>query len=131
MSSPNPVFVAGTATLAVTPGVPLPSSNVAQASISVVVTDSAGNTLPAVVLSGAETPVPWSYSATFASGPATAVATAPDTAGATIGSVGTYQFTVAAAPPAQTFTAPAGFGFVAAATSPAAAAVHAKASLKT
>lgn len=129
MSTPDPVFVAGIATLSVT-SQPLPTSNAAQASISVVVADSAGNTYPAVVLTGAETPTPWSYSATYASGPATAVATALDTSGATIGTPGSYSFTVQAAPPASTFNAPSGFAFVPAATNSATAAIHAAASVK-
>lgn len=118
MSSPAPVLVSGIATLSVTTQ-PLPSGNAPQASVSVVVTDSAGTVYPAVVLTGAETPTPWAYAATFASGQATAVATALDTAGATIGTPGSYTFNVAAATPPQTFSAPAGFGFVAAATSAA------------
>lgn len=131
MSTPTPVLVPGIATLSVTPGQQLPASNAAQASISVVVTDSAGTVYPAVILTGAETPTPWSYSATFASGSATAVATALDINGVTIGTPGSYTFNVAAAVPPATFTAPAGFGFVAAATSPATAAVHKAASVKT
>lgn len=130
MNTPSPVFVAGIATLAVV-SQPLPASNAAQASVSIVVTDSAGNTYPAVVLTGAETPTPWSYSATYASGPATAVATALDTSGATIGTPGTYLFTVQAAAPPSTFSAPSGFSFVPAATNSATAAVHAATSLKT
>lgn len=130
MSTPNPVLVSGLATLSVSTQ-PLPSSNAAQASISVVVTDAAGTVYPAVSLTGAETPVPWSYSATFASGPATAVATALDTSGNAIGSPVSLSFTVTPAAVPQTFSAPVGLGFVAAATSPATAAVHQAASLKT
>lgn len=131
MSSTSPVLVAGIATLSVSTGQPLPSGNAAQASISVVVTDGGGTTYPAVVLTGAESPTPWSYSATFASGPATAVASALDTSGAVIGTPGSYTFTVTAAVAPQTFTAPAGFGFVAAASSPATAALHRASTLKT
>jgi len=131
MSTPSPVLVPGIATLSVTPGVPLPAGNAPQASISVLVTDSAGTAYPAVTLTGAETPTPWSYSATYASGAATAIATALDTSGNPIGTPATYTFQVTAAPAAATFTAPAGIGFVAAATSTATAAVHKAASVKT
>lgn len=130
MSTPSPVFVAGIATLSVT-SQPLPSSNAPQASVSVAVTDSAGNSYPAVVLTGAETPTPWSFSATYASGSATAIATALDTSGAPIGTPGSYSFTVQAAAPPSTFNAPSGFTFVPAATNSATAAIHAAASLKT
>lgn len=129
MSTSDPVFVAGIATLSVT-SQPLPTSSGPQASISVVVTDSAGNTYPAVVLTGAETPTPWSYSATYASGAATAVATALDTSGNAIGTPGSYSFTVQAAAPPSTFNAPSGFTFVPAATNSATAANHAAASVK-
>jgi hypothetical protein len=107
------VLVPGIATLIVTPGVPLPSSNAAQASISIVVTDSASTVYPAVVLTGTETPTAWSFTATYAAGAATAVATALDTAGATIGTPASYPFTVTAKASAGTFNAPASFGFVA------------------
>jgi hypothetical protein len=130
MSTPNPVLVSGIATLSVTPQ-PLPSSNAAQASISVVVTDSAATVYAPVVLTGAETPTAWSYTATFASGQATAVATALDTAGNPIGAPNTISFAVTPAVTPQTFSAPTGFGFVAAATSPATAAIHQAASVKT
>lgn len=131
MSSTSPVLVAGIATLSVTTGVALPSGNAPQASISVIVTDSAGTAYPPVILTGAESPTPWAYSATFASGSATAVASALDTSGSVIGTAASYSFTVTAAAVPQTFTAPAGFGFVAAATSPATAALHKAATLKT
>lgn len=129
MSTPTPVFVAGIATLSVT-SQPLPSSSAAQASISVVVSDSAGNIYPAVVLTGAETPSPWSYSATYASGSASAVATALDTAGNPIGTPASFSFTVQAAAAPSTFNAPSGFSFVAAATNSATAAIHAATSKK-
>lgn len=130
MSSTNPVLVSGIATLSVTPQ-PLPSGNAPQASVSVVVTDSAGTVYPAVVLTGAETPTAWSYSATFASGSATAVATALDTSGNVIGTPASFSFTVTPAVVPQTFNAPSGFGFVAAGTSSATAALHKAASVKT
>lgn len=131
MSSPSPVLVPGIVTLSVTPGVALPAGNAPQASISVIVTDSAATVYPAVVLTGAETPTPWSYSATYASGAATAIATALDTSGAPIGTPASYTFEVVAAAPPATFTAPAGIAFTAAATSPATAAVHRATSVKT
>jgi hypothetical protein len=130
MSSPSPVLVSGIATLSVATQ-PLPSGNAPQASVSVVVTDSGGTVYPAVVLTGAETPTPWSYAATFASGAATAVATALDTSGNPIGSAATLSFTVTPAVTPQTFSAPSGFGFVAAASTPATAALHKAASVKT
>jgi hypothetical protein len=85
----------------------------------VVVTDSAGTVYPAVVLTGTEQPTAWAYSATFASGAATAVVTALDINGADIGTPATYSFTVTPIGVPTTFTAPAGFGFVAS-TPPAA-----------
>lgn len=130
MSTPSPVLVSGIATLSITTQ-PLPSGNAPQASVSVVVTDSSGVPQAPVVLTGAESPTPWAYAATFASGPATAVATALDTSNNPIGSVATLSFTVTAAVAPQTFSAPTGFGFVAAATSPATAALHKAASVKT
>jgi hypothetical protein len=59
------------------------------------------------------------------------VATALDTSNNPIGSAATVSFTVSPAVTPQTFSAPTGFGFVAAATSPATAALHKAASLKT
>ena len=130
MSTPAPVLVAGTVTLSVTPGQPLPAANAAQKSITVVTTDGAGTVYPAVTLTGAETPVPWSFSATYASGDATAVLTALDINGAAIGTPVTSSFTVTAPPPPATFTAPVGISFTAAATNVTTAAVHAAASVK-
>lgn len=124
MSTPTPVTVAGIVTVAPVT-TPLPSSNAAQASLSCVVTDAAGTVYPAVLLTGAETPTPWSFAATYASGTASMVETALDTTGATIGSAGTFSFPVAAAAPPATFEAPGPVTFVAAATSAATAAVHA------
>jgi hypothetical protein len=130
MSSTSPVLVSGIATLAVTTQ-PLPAGNAPQASVSVVVTDSAGTVYAPVPLTGAESPTPWAYAATFASGAATAVATPVDTSGNPIGSPATLSFTVTPAVAPQTFSAGTGFGFVAAATSPATAALHKAASVKT
>jgi len=112
-------LVSGTFLLAVTPGVALPASNATQASISVVVTDSANTVYPAVVLTGAEQPTAWGGTATYAAGAATAVATALDINGATIGTPASYPFTVTPSGVATTYTAPAGFSFVA--TAPVAA----------
>jgi hypothetical protein len=112
------VLVPVTATLAVTSGVALPAGNAAQASISVVVTDGAGTVYPAVVLFGTESP-PYTYGTTFASGAATAVATALDTNGATIGTPASYSFTVTAIGVPTTYTAPAGFSVVATEPTPA------------
>jgi hypothetical protein len=128
MSSPSPVLVSGVATLATTT-TQLPAGNAPQASVTVVVTDSANTTYPVVTLNGSESP-PWSYAATFASGSATAVATAIDTSGNPIGSPVTLSFTVTPVVP-QTFQAPSGFTFTAASASAAAAAVHRNASVKT
>lgn len=130
MSTPAPVLVPGIATLSVTPA-PLPAGSAPQASVSVVVTDSAGTVYPPVTLTGAETPTPWSFSATYASGQASAVATAVDTSGNPIGSPVTLSFTVTAAVTPQTFENPTGFGFTAAATSPATAALHQQSRLRT
>lgn len=130
MSSTSPVLVSGIATLSVSTQ-PLPSGNAPQASVSVVVTDSGGTTYPAVVLTGAESPTPWSYAATLASGQANAVATALDTSGNTIGSPANLPFNVTPAAVPQTFSAGSGFGFVAAASTPATAALHRAASIKT
>jgi hypothetical protein len=123
MATPAPVLVPGIVTVAPIT-TPLPATNAAQASLSCIVTDSAGTVYPAVLLTGAETP-PYSFSATYASGQASMVQTALDTTGATIGSPGTFTFAVVAAAPPATFEAPGPVSFVAAATSPATAAVHA------
>jgi hypothetical protein len=103
---------------------PLPSTNAAQKSISVVVTDSAGTVYPAVLLTGAES-TPWSWAATYADGPATAVVTALDINGATIGAVVNDSFVVPVTTPPATFEAPGAITSVLASTSAATAAVHA------
>jgi hypothetical protein len=130
MSTTSHVLVPGIATLSVTPA-PLPSGNAPQASVSVVVTDGAGTVYPAVVLTGAESPTPWSYAATFASGSASAVATALDTSNNPIGSPASLSFTVTPAVAPQTFESPTGFGFVAASTNAATAALHQASKLRT
>ena len=129
MSTPSPVLVPGILAFAATTQA-LPSGSAAQASNSVIVTDSAGTVYPAVVLTGAETPTPWAYAATFASGAASAVVTALDVNGATINS-GTVSFTVTAAVAPATFSVLTGATFTAAATSSATAAIHQAASVKT
>lgn len=129
MSTPATILVSGTFTLAVTP-TPLPSGNAPQQGVTLVVTDSAGTTYPSVSLTGAESPLPWSFSATYASGAATAIATAVDTSGNPIGAPATLGFTVTAVVP-QTFSAPTGLTFTAATASAAAAAVHKANSVKT
>ena len=121
MSTPSPVLVSGVATLSVTTQ-PLPSANAMQASNSVVVTDAAGTVYPAVVLTGAES-TPWSWAATYAAGNATAVVTALDINGATIGTPLSTTFGVVAIVPA-TFSAPSGIAFTANTASAAAAAIH-------
>jgi hypothetical protein len=121
MSTLAPVLVSGVGTLSVT-SAPLPSSNSAQASNSVVVTDSAGTVYPAVVLTGAET-TPWSWAATYASGTANAVVTALDTTGATIGTPLTTTFSVVAVI-AATFEQPTSIAFSANTASAAIAAIH-------
>jgi hypothetical protein len=130
MSTPIPVLVPGILAFAPTTQA-LPAGNAPQASNSVIVTDSAGTIYPPVLLTGAETPTPWAYSASFAPGAATAVVTALDTAGATIGTPTSVSFTVAAAAAPATFTALTSATFTAAGASPAAAALHKAASVKT
>lgn len=104
-------LVAGTATLSVSPGQPLPATNAAQAAISVVVTDAAGTVSPPVTLTGAESP-PWTYAATYAEGPASFVATAIDVNSAAIGSPVSGSFSVTAKV-VPTFTAPVSLAFAA------------------
>lgn len=110
-------------TLAVTT-TPLPATNAAQKSVSIVVTDSAGTVYPPVVLTGAES-TPWSWAATYADGAATAVATALDVNGATIGTPANLSFTVPVTVAPATFEAPSAITSVLASTSAATAAVHA------
>ncbi len=120
MSSTSPVLVPVIATLAVSTEL-LPASNAAQASNSVVVTDAAGTVYPAVVLTGAES-TPWSWTATYAAGDATAVVTALDKNGATIGAPLNASFTVPTPVPPATFEAPVSISVVAQAASAATAA---------
>lgn len=117
--TPTPAaLVAVIATLAVT-SESLPASNAAQASNSVVVTDSAGTVYPAVVLTGAES-TPWSWAASYAPGLATGVATALDALGAPIGAPVTSQFVVPTTPVTETYEAPSGISAVLATSSAAA-----------
>lgn len=87
-------------TVAITKG---PSANTptgaAFASTSVVVTDSTGVAQPAVLLTGAETPTPWAFSASVAIGAGTVVATDLDVNGATLGTPVSQSFTEAGSPP--------------------------------
>lgn len=99
---------------------PLPSTNAAQASISVVVTDSSGAAQPAVVLVGTETP-PWSFTTSVNPGTGSVTGTALDTAGAVIGTPFTAAFTVT---PAATFQAPTGITVTPVTGTVAAAAAH-------
>jgi hypothetical protein len=115
-------LVQGVATLAVA-SQPLPSGSAAQASISLVVTDAANTVYPPVVLTGTETP-PWSWAATYASGNASAAETDVDVNGKTIATAGPWSFAVAGGV-AGTFLQGTGVSFVAASSSPAAAAAHA------
>lgn len=121
MSTPAPVLVPGVGSLNVAMQ-PLPSSNAAQASISLVVTDAAGTVFPPVVLTGAENP-PWSWAATYASGQASAAETDMDVNGATIATAGPWLFAVTPVV-AATFEQGTGISFVANTASAAAAARH-------
>ena len=107
---------------------PLPSTNTAEASISVVLTDTTGIAQPAVNLVGTETP-PYSFTAQLT--PSTAAgaltATALDTTGAAIGSALSGPFTIL---PAATFNSPTGFSVTPVTATAAAAAAHVAAARK-
>src|SRR5277367_2741043 len=77
----------------------LPSTNAAFANTSCVVTDSTGVAQPAVLLTGVETPTPWAFTASVATGAGTVVATDMDVNGLAIGSPVTQTFTEAGSPP--------------------------------
>jgi len=81
----------------------LPSTNAAFAGTSVVVTDSTGVAQAPVVLTGVESPTPWSFSTSVAVGAGAVVATDVDVNGATIGTPVTQAFTEAGTPPPTTF----------------------------
>jgi hypothetical protein len=85
-----PVIVA----IAVGPSTPTPTGQ-PFASTTVVVTDSTGQPQAPVVLTGVETPTPWAFSTSVASGNGTVVATALDANGATLGTPITQSFTEA------------------------------------
>jgi hypothetical protein len=106
---------------------PLPASNAAQASISIVVTDSTGAAQSAVLLNGNETPTPWAFTTSVNPGAGTVTATALDTAGATIGTPLTSSFTVT---PQAVFQAPSAITVSAQTSSVASAAAHVAAARK-
>lgn len=81
----------------------LPSTNATFAGTSVVVTDSTGTPQNAVVLTGTETPTPWSFTTSVATGAGTVVATDLDANGVAIGAPVTQAFTEAGTPPPATF----------------------------
>lgn len=107
---------------------PLPTTNTAEASISVVITDTTGTSQPAVNLFGTETP-PYSFTAqlTPSTIPGGLVATALDTTGAVIGAVLAGPFTIL---PAATFNSPTGFTVTPVTATAAAAAAHVAAARK-
>jgi hypothetical protein len=100
---------------------PLPSANAAQASISSVITDSSGVAQPAVILTGTETPEPWSYETSINPGAGTVTETALDINGAAIGAPVVTNFSVT---PQATYLAPAGTTVTANTSSIAKAAAH-------
>lgn len=106
---------------------PLPASNAAQASISVVVTDSSGAAQNAVILTGIETPTPWAFSTSVNPGAGSVTATALDTAGATIGTPLVSAFTVT---PQAVFQAPSAITVTAQTGTVATAAAHVMAARK-
>ncbi len=73
----------------------LPAANAAFKNTSVVVTDSTGVAQPAVLLTGAETPTPWTFTASVAPGAGTVVATDLDVNGLAIGTPVSQAFTEA------------------------------------
>lgn len=89
------------------------------ASTSVVVTDSSGVAQPAVLLTGVESPNPWSFSTSVAPGDGTVVATDLDVNGATLGTPVSQSFTEAGSP--AVFTPTTGITVTPAAAATAAA----------
>jgi hypothetical protein len=75
------------------------TTGAAFASISVVVTDSSGVAQPPVLLTGVESPTPFAFTTSVAPGAGSAVATALDVNGATLGTPITQSFTEAGSPP--------------------------------
>ena|ERR1700729_363038 len=129
MSTPNPVPTAPFLVQINVTSLPLPTTNTAQASISVVVTDTTGTAQPAVVLVGTETP-PWSFTAQLtpsATATGSLVATALDSNGATIGTALSGSFSIA---PAATFNSPSSFSVTPATATVVAAAAHVAAARK-
>jgi hypothetical protein len=63
------------------------STGAAYAGTSVVVTDSTGTAQPAVVLTGKETPTPWTFSTSVAVGAGTVVANDLDVNGAVLNTI--------------------------------------------
>jgi hypothetical protein len=122
MSTTNPIPTAPYLVQLTVASLPLPTGNTAEASISVVVTDTTGTSQPAVALLGTETP-PWSFTAqlTPSSTPGSLVATAVDTTGAVIGTALSGSFTIL---PAATFSSPSGFTVTPVSSSVTAAAAH-------
>jgi hypothetical protein len=92
-------------TVALTKGAAINTPTGAQsAGTSVVVTDANG-AQPAVVLTGTETPTPWSFPTSVATGSVSVTATDLDSTGATLGTPVTATFTEAAPPTFQPTTA--------------------------
>ena len=87
--------------VALAKGASIPTqTGAAFASTSVVVTDSTGVAQAAVLLTGAETPPPWAFTASVAAGSGTVVATDLDINGATLGTPVSQSFTESGSPPA-------------------------------
>lgn len=128
MSTPNPVPTAPYTVQINVTALPLPSTNTAEASINVVLTDTTGVAQASVSLFGTESP-PWSFTAQLtpstAAGSLTAIAV--DSNGATIGAVLSGSFTIA---PAPTFSSPTGFSVTPVTATVAAAAQHVAAARK-
>jgi hypothetical protein len=107
MSTPIPVLVPMLVTVSVAPNT-LPDPSVG---ITVVVTDSTGVAQPAVTLTGAETPTPWSYIANVAPGAGAGVAQAIDASGAPVAPSVTQSFNAAATPPTAAGFVPTALNF--------------------
>lgn len=85
--------------VALTQGASIPTqTGAAYAGTSVVVTDSTGVAQPAVVLTGKETPTPFAFTTSVASGAGTVVAQDTDVNGAALGSPVSQAFTEAGSP---------------------------------
>ena len=121
MSNTNPVATVPVLVALAVVSQLLPSSNSAQASISVVVTDSTGVAQPAVALTGDETPTPFAFQTNVAPGAGQVVATALDTNGNPIGQPLTSAFSIT---PQATFNSPTGITVTPVTNTVAAAAAH-------